>query len=80
MQVPSVGIVFKGSFKFFAGKKVVCATVGVGGRLPIDRTMSHLDKGVEPHGRIPASAVCPWGVHLMDVQSERTTGTIDGIV
>jgi hypothetical protein len=54
--------------------------VGVGSRLPLDRTMPDPDVGVKPDGRIPASAVCPRGAHLVSVSSERTMGIIDGIV
>ena len=46
----------------------------------LDRTMSDLDVGVKPDGRIPANAVCPWGVHPVGVSSGRTMGIIDGIV
>jgi len=42
--------------------------------------MSDLDEGVKPDGRIPANAVCPWGVHPVGVSSGRTMGIIDGIV
>jgi hypothetical protein len=62
------------------GKVSVRATAGVGSRLPIDRTMSDLDEEVKPDGMIPASAVCPWGVHPVGVSSERTMGIIDVIV
>jgi len=58
----------------------VRATAGVSSRLPIDRTTSDPDEGVKPDGGIPASAVCPWGVHPVDVSSGRTMGIIDGIV
>jgi len=68
------------SLRLFAGEDVVRATAGVGSRLPLDRTMSDLDVGVKPDGRIPAKAVCPWGVHPMGVSSGRTMGIIDGIV
>jgi hypothetical protein len=61
-------------------KIFVRATAGVGSRLPLDRTMSDPDVGVKPDGRIPANAVCPWGVHPAGVSSERTMGIIDGIV
>lgn len=68
------------SLRLFAGEDIIRATAGVGSRLPLDRRMSDLDKGVKPDGGIPASAVCPWGVHLVDVLSGRTMGIIDGIV
>jgi hypothetical protein len=69
------------SLRLFASEDIVCATVGVGSRLPLDRTrLFDLDEGVKPDGRIPASAVCLWGVHLVGVLSERTIGIIDGIV
>lgn len=47
------------SLRLFASKDIVRATVGVGSRLLLDRSMSNLDKGVKPSSRIPANAVCP---------------------
>jgi hypothetical protein len=55
-------------------------TAGVGSRLPLDRTISDPDVGVKPDGRIPANAVCSWGVHPVGVLSEKTMGIIDVIV
>lgn len=66
--------------RLFAGEDIVRATAGVGSRLPLDQTMSDLDVGVKPDGVIPASAVCPWGMHPADVSSRKTMGIIDGIV
>jgi hypothetical protein len=68
------------ALRLFAGEDIVRATAGVGSRLPLDQTISDLDEGVKPDGRIPASAVCPWGVHPVGVSSGRTMGIIDGIV
>jgi hypothetical protein len=68
------------SLRLFAGEGIVRATAGVGSRLPLDQTMPDLDAGVKPDGRIPASAVCPWGAHPVSVSSGRTMGIIDGIV
>ena len=68
------------SLRLFAGKDIVRATAGVGSQLPLDRTVSDPDVGVKSDGRIPANAVCPWGVHPVDVSSGRTMGIIDGIV
>ena len=60
MQVPSVRIVLRGFVKALCLEKIVVrATAGVGSRLPLDRTMSDLDKGVKLDSGIPASAVCP---------------------
>ena len=81
MQVPSVGFDLPGLSRLvFAGEDVGRATAGVGSRLPNDRTISDPDEGVKPDGKIPANAVCPWGVHSVGVPSERTMGIIDGIV
>lgn len=68
------------SLRLFAGEGVVRATAGVGSRLPTDRMMSDPEVGVKPDGRIPANAVCPWGVHPVGVSSGRIMGIIDGIV
>ncbi len=62
------------SLRLFAGEDIVRATAGVGSRLPLDRTIHDPEVGVKLDGRIPASAVCPWGVHPADVASERTMG------
>jgi hypothetical protein len=45
------------SLRLFARKDIVRATIGVGSRLLLDRTMSDLDKGVKPNSGIPANAV-----------------------
>ena len=80
MQVPSVGVSHVNLLRLFANEEVVRATAGVGSRLPIDRTMYDLEVGVKLDGRIPANAVCPWGVHPVGIPSGRTIGIIDGIV
>ena len=54
-----LGLSYVDSLRLFAREEIVCATAGVGSRLPLDRTMSNLDEGVKPDGEIPASAVCP---------------------
>ena len=45
-----------------------------------DRMIYEPEVGVKPDGRIPANAVCPWGVHPVGGSSGRTMGIIDGIV
>ena len=75
-----LGLSYVDSLRLFAREDIVRATAGVGSRLPLDRTVSDLEVGVKPDGRIPANAVCPWDVHPVDVTSGRTMGIIDGIV
>jgi hypothetical protein len=45
------------SLRLFTRGDIVYATIGVGSRLPLDRTKSDLDKGVKPNSRIPANAI-----------------------
>ena len=75
-----LGSSYVDSLRLFAREDIVRATAGVGSRLPIDRMIYDPEVGVKPDGGIPASAVCPWGVHPVGVSPGRTMGIIDGIV
>jgi hypothetical protein len=75
-----LGLSWVDPLRLFAGEDIIRATAGVGSRLPLDRTMPDLNMEVKPDSRIPANAVCLWGVYLVGILSERTIGIIDGIV
>jgi hypothetical protein len=53
-----LGLSCADSLRLFAREDIVCTTAGVGSRLLLDQTISELDIGVKPGGRIPANAVC----------------------